>query len=81
MPRAVILPPAAPPAATHFPTLSHKWQDFMEKKKKMLWNIKCVFRITLRLLKQFLILKRIQRDIATNVETSSRKISFILVGY
>ena len=51
---------------------SHKRRDF---RKKFL-EIKCVFRFSLQLLsKTFLILRRIRRDIAINVETSSHTVS------
>ena len=43
------------PALQHFPTLSHKRNDFREKEK--LLNTKCVFRFSLQLLSEsFLIL-------------------------
>jgi hypothetical protein len=48
---------------------------------KTLLDIKCVFRFSLQLLfETFLILRRIQRDIVINVETSSCKVRVILVG-
>ena len=48
--------------------------------KKKLLNIKRVFRFSLQLLSEtFLILRRTERDIDTNVKTSSYKVSVILV--
>ena len=49
---------------------------------KKLLNIKCVFLFSLkRLSETFLILRRIQRDIVKNVETSSCKVSVIFVEF
>jgi hypothetical protein len=50
--------------------------------EKRLLNIKCVFWYSLQLLSEiFLILRRIQRDIAINVRLSSCKIPVILVRF
>jgi hypothetical protein len=57
-----------PSGCTKFSALSHKLHDF---RKKELLNIKLIFRKTLS--KTFLILRRIQRDIVTNVKMSSCK--------
>ena len=68
----------APLAPPHFSTLSHKLNDLRKKALK----IKCVFRFSLQILsKSFLILRRIQEDIAIKVETSSCKVPVILVGF
>ena len=68
----------APRFPLNFSTLSHKRCDFREK----LLNIKCVFLFSLQLLsKTFLILRRIQRNIVKNVETSSCKLPVIFVGF
>jgi hypothetical protein len=49
---------------------------------KKLLNIICVFRFSQQLLhKAFFILRRIKRDIAINVKTSSRKVPVIPVGF
>ena len=62
-----------------FFTLSHKRHVF---RKKTLLNIKCVSRFSLQLLCETLvILRRIQRDIVTNVKTFSCKIPVIIVGF
>ena len=61
----------APP---HFSTLSHKRNDFQNK----LLNLKSVFWFSLQLLyKTFHILKLIQRNSVTNVQTPSCKIPVI----
>jgi hypothetical protein len=57
-------------------TLSHKRNDFQKK----LLNAECVFWFFLQLL-SFLILRRLQRDIVINMETSSRKVPVILIGF
>jgi hypothetical protein len=58
-------------AVPYFSTLSHKSQDFKEKK---FWNIICVF-IFSQLLSEILFIKsRIQRGIIINVYTSSCKL-------
>jgi hypothetical protein len=50
--------------------------------EKTLLDIKCVFWFSLQLLSEtFLILRRIKRDIITNVYRSSRKVPFILVRF
>jgi hypothetical protein len=77
---SVILSPVAPLVLPYFFTLSHDRHDFGGKKK--LYGIKCVFWFSLQLLSEtFLILRRIQRDIITNVHRSSRQVSLILVRF
>ena len=50
--------------------------------KKILFNIKCVFRFSLQLLSEtFLILRRNERDMIKNVYGSSRKVRIILVRF
>ena len=62
----VILSSAASLAPLYFSTLYHKRHDFV----KMLLNIKCVLRFSLRLLfETFLILRRIRQDILINVKS------------
>jgi len=55
-------------AVRYFSTLSHKWYDFRGKK---LLKTKCVFCFSLRLSEIFLVLRKIQRDVVTNVYRSS----------
>jgi hypothetical protein len=72
-----ILSSVSRPAVPYF-SLSHKRLDFPKKK---LLNIKCV-QICIRLLsKAFLILRRISRDIITNVYRSSCEAPDILVRF
>jgi hypothetical protein len=63
------------PAVPHFSTLSHKRQDFGEKKvtehKIMIFSTTC--------LKTFLILRRNAQDTVINVHTSSRKVLVTLM--
>jgi len=64
-------------AEPYFPTLPHKRHDL----KKKILNIKCVL-ISLQLLSdKFLILRRIQRDIITNVLKFPRKTPAIPVAF
>ena len=66
-----------PLAQPNFST-SHKGHNF----RKTLLSIKYVFLFSLQLLYEtFLILRRIQQDIAINVETSSCKVPVKLVGF
>jgi len=66
------------PALQYFSTLSHKWHDF--RGKKSYWTQKVFFWFSLQLLSgTFLILRRIQREIITNVQRSSCKVPNILV--
>ena len=76
--RHIVTSFVAPHAPPYFSTLPHKRHDF----KKKLLNIKCAFWFSLQLLpKTFLILRRLQRDIAISVKTTSHKILVILVGF
>ena len=66
------------PSPPYFSTFSNERQDF----RKNLLNIKYVFRFSLRLLfEKLLILRRTQRDIDINMKTSSCKVPAILVGF
>ena len=61
-------------------TLSHKRHDFRKKKKK-LFDIKCVLWFSLQLLSEtFLFLRRIQRDMIKNVKRPSCTVPVILVS-
>jgi len=59
-----ILSSAACPALQYFSTLSHKQQDFREKK---LLNLKYVLLLSTKLSHKFLILRRTERDVIENV--------------
>jgi hypothetical protein len=78
--RHIVTSFVAPMAPPYILTLSHKRCDF--RKKKKFSNIKCLFLFSISLLsKTFLILRRIQRNIVKNVETSSCKVPVISVGF
>ena len=64
------------PAVQHFPTLSHKRQDFREKK---IMKKNCVFCAFLSEI--FLTLRRTERDMIRNVYRSSCQVLVILVGF
>ena len=68
----------ASPAPPHFSTLSHKRHDF---RGKGTGDKMCVLVLPTNLFETFLVLRRIQRDVVTNVHTSSRKVSVILVMF
>ena len=71
--RHVIFSSLSSPAVPCSSTLSHLRHDFRGGEK--VWNIKCVFLFSVQLLfETFLILRIIQRDIVTNVKTSSCKL-------
>jgi hypothetical protein len=72
--RAVLLSVACL-APSHFSTLSHKRQDFMENVFERKMRV-LIFSVTL--FETFLILRRIQRDIVVNVKTFSRKVPVIV---
>jgi hypothetical protein len=75
--RRVVWSSVAWPVLSHFSTLFQKRYDFL----KTLFNIKCVFWFSLQLLSEtFFIVRRIQRDIVRNVQTSSRKVPVILAN-
>ena len=74
-----ILSSVACPALQHFSTLSHKRHDF---RKKNGFEHKNVCRISLLLLIEvFVVLRRIQGDIVTNVYRSSCKVHVIRVRF
>jgi hypothetical protein len=61
-----ILSSVACPALQYFVTVSHKRHDF--RKKKKLSNVKCVFRVSVRILSEtFFILRRNERDMIEKV--------------
>ena len=74
--RRIILLSVACLVLPHFSKLSYKRYDFREKvtEQKM-----CVLIFSATLSETFLIPKRIQRDIVTNVHRSSYKVHIILV--
>ena len=75
----VIASPVTSLAPPCFSTFSHKRHDF---RKKELQKIKCVFRFSVQLLSETLLIIGItQRDIDINVKTFSRKVIVILVRF
>jgi hypothetical protein len=70
----IILSIVAPQAQWHFSTLSHKHHDF---RRNMSRNIKLCFDFLDNLGETFFILRRIRRNIITNVHRSSRKVPVI----
>jgi hypothetical protein len=77
--RHITLSSVACLALPYFSTLSHKRYDFF---KKRFLHIKCVSRSSLQILSgKFLILRRIQRVIIINVQTSSCKVPIIFVRF
>jgi hypothetical protein len=71
-----ILSSVASLAPLHFLTLSHKQQDF---RKKVIEFKTCLLIFSINLSIIFLIIKRIQGDIAINVKMSSCKVAVIFV--
>jgi hypothetical protein len=70
--RRIVLPSVACLTVQYLFTLSHKRHGF--RKKKTILNIKCVFWFSLQLLYEtFLIPRRTERDIFTNVRRLFRK--------
>jgi hypothetical protein len=70
-----ILSSIACPALQYFSTLSHKRHDF----RKKLWNIKCVFWISLQIMPEtFFILGRIRRVTIVKIHSFSCKAPVIL---
>jgi hypothetical protein len=65
-------------AVPYISTLSHKRHDF---RKEVVGHIMNVLILSTFLYEKLLILKRIQRDIITNVHRSSCKVSVILVRF
>ena len=73
--RHIILSSVACLAVQYFPTLYHKRHDF----RKQFLNIKLCFVFSLQILSDtFLILRRIQRDMITNVFWSSCNVPVVL---
>jgi hypothetical protein len=70
--RRIILPPVACLALPFFSTLSHKGHDFQEK--KVIENTMCVLIFFTTLSKTLIILRRAERDIVTNLVSSSGKV-------
>ena len=75
--RRIILSSEACQALPCFSTSSHEWHNFCIK----LFNTKCVFWFFLRLPEAFLILRISERDIVTNVHSSSCKLHVIRVRF
>jgi len=65
-------------SSPHFPTLSHNWYNFW---KKVIEQKNVYLNFSNNLSETFLILRRIQQDIITNVHSSSCKVTIILVGF
>ena len=66
-------------AVPHFATLSHKWYNFW---KKVIEQKNVYFYFSTNLSEKFLILRRIQQDITTNVQyRSSCTVTIILVRF
>ena len=63
---------------SHFSTVFHGRCDF---RKKVTEHKMCVLSFSTTSSKKFLIIRRIQRDIVINVETSSCKVHVILVDF
>ena len=75
--RLITLSSVECPALRYFSISNRKRYDLMWK---YLLNTKCVLLFSLQILSEiFLILRRIQRDIITNVHRSSCKVQVILV--
>ena len=78
--RRIILLSVTCPVLPYFPTLSQKWHEFRGEKKSV--KTKSVFLFSLlHLSERVLILRRIQRDIITNVHRSSHTVAVILVRF
>ena len=77
--RRMILPCVASLVPPHFSTLSYKRHGFQKKKP---FNIKYVFRFSLQMLSEtVLILKIIHRDIIINVKTSFCEVPLFLTDF
>ena len=77
--RRIILPPVTCLAVPYFSTLSHKRHDF--RKEKVLEYKIFVLILYATLSETFLILRKIERGITTNVHKSSYKVPVILVRF
>ena len=75
--RRVVLSAVSCSAVPHFPTLSHKRQDFREK---IIEHKICLICST-TLSEKILILRRIQRGTVINVHRSSCNVLVTLVGF
>ena len=73
----ILLSCVACPAVPYVSILSHQRYDF---RKEIMEHKMCIFYRHI-LFETFLILRKIQRDIVINVETSSCKVPVILVGF
>jgi hypothetical protein len=77
--RPIILSYVTSLASPYFSTLSHTRRDF---RKKKLLNINYLFWLSLQtFLENFVIMRRIQRDIVINVKTSSCKVPLFLPDF
>jgi len=65
-------------AVQYFSPLSHKWHDFREKVTS---HKPCVLILSVNLSEKFCVLRRIQRDVITNIHRSACKVPVILVRF
>jgi hypothetical protein len=73
-----ILSSVAYPALQYFSTLVHKRRDFHEK---VIGHKMCVLIFSTNLYWTILILRKMERDMITNVHRASRKVPAVLVRF